>query len=164
MTTDNIRDKASRIELLLMDCDGVLTDGRLYYSSAGEEIKVFHVRDGFGLVKWKAAGKSWGIITGRSSECLTRRANELNADHLVQGSSNKLADVISIIDKLGLDLTQVAYIGDDEPDVEALKNVGFSIGVGDAVPEVLANVDFTTQNAGGHGAVREAIEYILSCR
>ncbi|MCW5960985.1 MAG: HAD hydrolase family protein [Pyrinomonadaceae bacterium] len=162
--SDDFCERASKIELLLMDCDGVLTDGLLYYSPVGEEIKVFNVRDGFGLVKWKTVGKKWGIITGRSSECLAIRSRELSADYLVQGSPDKLHDVRVIANDLGLGLEQIAFVGDDEPDVEAMTNVGLAVAVADAEPIVLTAAHFVTRRNGGSGAVRETIDKILNCR
>lgn len=156
--------RAKKIKLLLMDCDGVLTDGRLYYSERGEELKVFHVHDGQGLVSWHRAGFQSGIITGRTSKMLERRANELGIQFLKQGSKEKLKDFENILEKINVLADEVAYIGDDISDLILLQSVGFSIAVANANEEIFPKVNHITKSKGGLGAVREVIDLILSSK
>lgn len=159
--SDEILARARKVKLLLMDCDGVLTDGRLYYSEKGEEIKVFNVRDGQGIVLWHQAGFESGIISGRSSKILYRRASELGMQYVKDGSLDKAKDLKDILQLAGVALGEVAFIGDDLPDITLLKKVGFPVAVADAEKEVLPYVIYRTKSKGGHGAVREVINAIL---
>ncbi|HTH39031.1 MAG TPA: HAD hydrolase family protein [Pyrinomonadaceae bacterium] len=154
-----------KIELLLMDCDGVLTDGRLYFSPAGEAMKVFHVRDGQGIVQWHKAGFLSGIITGRDSENILKiRADELGMRFLRVRSEDKIKDLGSILGEIGLSADQTAYIGDDLGDLTLLRSVGLPIAVADAVPEVIAAAAYVTKANGGYGAVREVIDLLLNAK
>ncbi len=145
-----------------MDCDGVLTDGRLYFSSTGEAMKVFDVRDGQGIVSWHQAGFKSGIISGRgASEIIQRRAEELGIEFVRTGSSNKVADFEEIISSLGIETMNVAFVGDDVGDIELMKRVGFAVAVADAVPETKAVAKYITEAKGGRGAVREVIDLLL---
>jgi 3-deoxy-D-manno-octulosonate 8-phosphate phosphatase (KDO 8-P phosphatase) len=160
-----IRELASKIELLLMDCDGVLTDGRLYFSPAGEEMKVFHVRDGQGIVLWHKAGFLSGIITGRDSENILKiRADELGMRFLRVRSEEKINDFESILGETGLSAEQTAYIGDDIGDLPLLRLVGLPIAVADAVPDVTLAAEYVTKANGGYGAVREVIDLLLNAK
>ena len=160
-----IKERASKIELLLMDCDGVLTDGRLYFSAAGEDMKVFHVRDGQGIVLWHKAGFRSGIITGRDSENILKlRSQELGMHFLKVRSQDKLKDLESILSETGLSAEETAYIGDDVGDLSLLMAVGLPIAVADAVPEAIAAAEYVTQAKGGHGAVREVIDLLLEAK
>ena len=146
-----------------MDCDGVLTDGRLYFSPQGEAMKVFDVRDGQGIVSWHRAGFKSGIISGRGAgEIITRRAEELGIEFVRTSSSDKVRDLDEIVSTLNLPLEAVAYIGDDVGDIEVMKRVGFAIAVADAVAEVKAVADYVTVAGGGRGAVREAVDTLLA--
>lgn len=156
--------RAQKVNLLLMDCDGVLTDGKLYYSEKGEEIKVFHVHDGQGLVLWHRAGFRSGIITGRNSKMLEVRANELGINFLKQGSKNKLNDFEQILEESGTSENEVAFIGDDVGDLNLLKKVGFSIAVANAIETIFTEVDYVTKLEGGSGAVREVVQLILNAK
>lgn len=156
--------KAKKIKLLLMDCDGVLTDGRLYYSEQGESLKVFNVRDGQGIVAWHQAGFESGIISGRNSKILFTRATELGMKYIRVGSCNKIADFEEIFEQANLKIEEVAFIGDDIPDIELMRKVGLSVAVADAEPEVLEIADFVTKTIGGFGAVREIINFLLSIK
>lgn len=147
-----------------MDCDGVLTDGRLYFSENGEMLKTFHVRDGQGIVSWHNAGFVSGIISGRSSKIVERRGNELGIKFIRQGSSNKLLDFDEILEETGLLAEDVAYIGDDIPDIPLLKKVGLAATVNDAATEVLPIVHYITKNKGGSGAIRELCDFLLRCK
>jgi len=156
-----IIERAKKIKLLLLDCDGVLTDGKLYFGENGEIMKAFHVRDGQGIVSWHKAGFLSGIISGRSSTIVERRAKELGITFVRQGSANKLEDFKEILIESGLTKEETAYIGDDIADIELLKEVGLSFTVADAAKEVLTNVDIILKNSGGNGAVREMIDYLM---
>ncbi len=148
-----------------MDCDGVLTDGRLYFSAAGEEMKVFHVRDGQGIVLWHKAGFRSGIITGRDTENILKlRSQELGMHFLRVRSEDKIKDLESILNEAGLSAEETAYIGDDVGDLTLLRSVGLPIAVGDAVPEVIAAAAYVTKANGGYGAVREVIDLLLKAK
>ncbi len=153
--------KAQDIKLLLLDVDGVLTDGNLIYSHEGRESKSFNTQDGFGLRILQDAGVEVGIITARSSEALERRARDLKISHLYQGSADKHAAYKKIVKITGLKPFQIAYMGDDWLDLALLKRVGLSAAPANAVPEVREMVHYTTTQAGGHGAVRELCDLIL---
>jgi 3-deoxy-D-manno-octulosonate 8-phosphate phosphatase (KDO 8-P phosphatase) len=153
----------SNIRLLLMDCDGVLTDGRLYYSEEGEALKVFNVRDGQGIVSWHAAGFESGIISGRDAgEIIRKRADELGMKYVQTCSRDKVADFHEIIAEAGVTSDETAFIGDDIGDLELMKLVEFPIAVADAVDEVKAAAHIVTKAKGGCGAVREAIDILLT--
>jgi 3-deoxy-D-manno-octulosonate 8-phosphate phosphatase (KDO 8-P phosphatase) len=154
---------AAGVKLLLMDCDGVLTDGRLYFSAGGEEMKVFNVRDGQGLVSWHKAGGVSGIISGRSSGIVDVRAGELGVKFVHQGVEDKIQAFLAILAEAYVsDPAEVAYIGDDVPDIPLLKMVGLPIAVADAVSEAKAAAAFVTEAKGGKGAVREVCDLLLS--
>ncbi|MEA3467700.1 MAG: HAD-IIIA family hydrolase [Thermodesulfobacteriota bacterium] len=153
--------KAKDIKLLLLDVDGVLTDGSLIYSHEGKESKAFNTQDGFGLRMLQDAGVAVGIITARSSEALERRSRDLKIAHLYQGAGNKLEAYKEIIKKTGLKPFEIAYMGDDWLDLVLLKRVGLAIAPANAVLEVRDMVHYTTEQAGGHGAVRELCDIIL---
>jgi 3-deoxy-D-manno-octulosonate 8-phosphate phosphatase (KDO 8-P phosphatase) len=160
-----IEDREKKIKLLLMDCDGVLTDGRLYFSARGEELKVFHVRDGQGLALWHKAGFQSGIISGRDAgDIIRKRAEELGIKYVFVKSPDKIADFEKIIRDAGLKPDEVAFVGDDIGDLELLKRVGFAVAVADAVKEVREAAHFVTKADGGLGAVREVIDLLLSAR
>jgi len=161
MMKKEILKKATKIKLLLLDCDGVLTDGRLYFGTEGEIIKSFHVRDGQGIVNWHRAGYLSGIISGRNSKIVERRANELGIKYVRQGSTDKLSDFEEILQQTGFTAEETAYIGDDLPDIPLLTKVGLSAAVIDAASEVLVNVDLVLKNKGGNGAVREFCDFLL---
>ncbi|NOY05340.1 MAG: HAD hydrolase family protein [Chlorobi bacterium] len=156
--------KLREIRAIFLDVDGVLTDGSIVYTSDGAELKAFHVQDGLGIRLAMEKGLRVGLITGRSSEVVERRARELGITDLYQGSLDK-ASVLDEIEAV-YDLTdeQVAYMGDDILDLPVLRRVGFSAAPANAHPAVLQAVDFVTQKTGGNGAVREMIDYILSAR
>ena len=157
----NVLPKAKDIKLLLLDVDGVLTDGNLIYSHEGKESKSFNTQDGFGLRMLQDAGVDVGIITARSSEALERRAQDLKISHIYQGAANKLEAYKEIIKKTGMKPFQIAYMGDDWLDIVLLKRVGLSVAPANAVTEVKEMVHYTTSQSGGHGAVRELCNLIL---
>ncbi len=157
----NLEPRCQSIELLLSDVDGVLTDGGVVFDNQGTETKVFNIRDGLGIRLWQRSGNRFGLVTGRSSRIVERRAVELDIDLLRQGIQDKLPVVREIIESLSLKPAQVAYIGDDLPDLPVLNYVGLGVAVADACDEVREAADLVTQLEGGRGAVRETIEVIL---
>lgn len=154
-------ERCARITMLVLDVDGVLTDGRIAYTDQGAEFKAFHVRDGAGLRWWTQLGRRTGIITGRRSLIVERRAQELGIDAVVQGADDKKAALLQMIGERGVTLDQVGAIGDDLPDVPMLRACGLAATVADACAEAKEDADYVTQAAGGCGAVRELIELIL---
>src|SRR5262245_23251086 len=156
-----LSERLARIEILLLDVDGVLTDGHIVYGGDGGEVKAFHVRDGSGLKAWRGLAKKAGIITGRSSKIVSLRAAELGLDAVVQGAEAKLPAFRGVLEKLGLAADQACYVGDDLPDLPVLDVSGLAVAVADACPEVIARAHYVTQRPGGNGAVREVIELIL---
>jgi 3-deoxy-D-manno-octulosonate 8-phosphate phosphatase (KDO 8-P phosphatase) len=161
----NILSRAKKIKLLLMDCDGVLTDGKLYYSERGEQLKVFHVRDGQGLVMWHNAGFRSGIISGRNAKkILEKRATEIGIHYIKSCSIDKARDFEDILQDAKVSLEEVAYIGDDIGDICLLKKVGLPIAVADAVSEVMFHTVYKTKANGGCGAVREVTDLLLTAK
>ncbi|MDI1241824.1 MAG: HAD hydrolase family protein [bacterium] len=150
------------IKLLLLDCDGVLTDGRLYFSAAGEELKVFDVQDGHGIVSWIRAGRKMGIISGRTSPIVNRRAAELGIQFVKQGVSDKLASAREIWEETGLAPSETAFVGDDLPDLELMETCALGIAVANAIAPVMELADRVTTRIGGRGAVREVIDMLMA--
>lgn len=153
--------KLKKIKLLLLDVDGVMTDGGIYYSNSGDEFKKFNIQDGYGITKLRRAGINIGIITGRISNLVAKRAEELGITEIYQNLDDKLIAYESLKNKFNLTDADIAYIGDDEFDLPVLKLVGFSASPADAVPAVKKRVDYICKCRGGNGAVREIIEMIL---
>lgn len=165
MNDESLLLKARDIRLLLMDCDGVLTDGKLYFSTTGEAMKAFHVRDGQGIVEWHKRGFLSGIISGRRSEGIVEaRANELGIRFVVTGSSDKVADLKHILDETGIPGEEIAFIGDDLGDIGIMKLVGLPVAVADAAEDVKAVASYVTKAKGGEAAVREVIDLLLAAR
>lgn len=156
--------KAKEVKLLLLDVDGVLTNGSIAYTDDGSEIKTFNSRDGFGMNLLKKAEVEIGLITARSSHALKRRAEDLNLTRVYQGKRNKLEVFEEIIAEMRLAPNQVAYMGDDWLDLPLLVRVGFSATVADAVPELIETVDYVTRRSGGNGAVREICDLIIEAK
>jgi 3-deoxy-D-manno-octulosonate 8-phosphate phosphatase (KDO 8-P phosphatase) len=156
--------RAATVKLLLLDVDGVLTDGRVTYTDAGDEVKRFHVRDGSGLKIWQSLGLRAAVLSGRASRAVERRATELGLAPVIQGRSDKLPAFRDLLAALELRPEQVCAVGDDLPDLPVLVRCGLSVAVADACPEVRAAAHWTTPAAGGAGAVREAIEWVLKLR
>jgi len=159
-----VLERAGRIRLLVLDVDGVLTDGRLYLSPTGEELKVFHVRDGSGLVAVQRAGITVAIISGRDSAAVSRRAAELGIRHVRQGVVDKGAELDRLLSELGVEPVETACVGDDTPDLPMLRRVGLAVGVADAHPALLEAAHWITRAPGGRGAVREVCDLLLSAR
>ena len=164
MSEQSLAERLNRIKLVLTDCDGVLTDGKIYYTSGGQEIKAFHAQDGKGLKLLEGEGIISGIITGRESQMVTRRARELGIKEVHQEINDKLEIFHKIIHKYDLSAAETVYIGDDINDIPVLKKSGFSAAVADAVKEVKNEVDYVTEKKGGCGALREVIDLILKYR
>jgi len=160
-TKTNLSARAKKVKLLLLDVDGVMTDGRIILDAQAGEIKAFHVRDGHGIKLAQRAGIIIGIITGRKSEVVNIRARELGIEEVHQGTQEKIAVYDGIIAKYGLKDDQVAYMGDDVVDLDIFKRVGFAATVADADPSVRPYVDLVTKAEGGRGAVREVINLLL---
>ena len=156
--------KAAPIKLLLLDVDGILTDGTITYTHEGTEIKSFHTRDGLGIRLLQEAGVEVGIITARSSEAVKRRAEDLKLAHVYQGCRNKIEAYTELLAKVNLSDAEVAYMGDDWLDLPLLTKVGFSASVIDAVHEVRQVVDYVTTLPGGRGAVREVCDMIIAAQ
>lgn len=157
--------RAAKIKLLLMDCDGVLTDGKLYYTESGEVMKVFNVRDGQGLVSWHKAGFRSGIISGRDARIiLEKRATELGIDYIKACSLDKARDFEDILQDAKVVPEEVAFIGDDIGDICLMKKVGLPIAVADAVSELDSYIIYKTKAKGGFGAVREVTDLLLKAK
>jgi 3-deoxy-D-manno-octulosonate 8-phosphate phosphatase (KDO 8-P phosphatase) len=161
MMTEELQRKAQAIKLVAFDVDGIMTDGRLYFTSLGDEIKAFNVKDGLGLKLLRDSGVEVAIITGRTSELVNRRATDLKIQHLVQGREDKRVALIELISELGLKPEQVAYMGDDLPDLPAIRFAGLGVTVSDAMPIILQHADLITEHKGGDGAVREFCDWLL---
>ena len=159
-----VEEKARQIKLLLMDCDGVLTDGRIWMLDEAEDQKAFHIRDGLGIDLWHRAGLRSGIISGRSSTAVARRAKGLNISIVHLGQPEKRQALEQTLLETGVEPNEVAYIGDDLNDIPLMLHSGLAIAVGDACAEVKARAHYVTQASGGNGAVREAIELILKAQ
>ena len=161
MIEAEIQERAAGIKLLLMDCDGVLTDGRITLLPNGDEQKTFHVRDGQGIVLLHRAGLRSGIISGRNSSLVERRAKELGIEFIRQGAWNKLGDFEEILEEAGLTLEETAFMGDDVTDIPLMRRVGLAIAVADAVLETKQVAHLITESNGGFGAVREISDFVI---
>ena len=159
-----IIEAAKNIKLVLLDVDGVLTDGRLYYGNSGEELKAFDIQDGLGIKLLQKGGVKVGIITGRRSALLQRRAEELAISPLVQGREDKWLALNEMMEDLGVSLEEIAFVGDDLPDLAVIKRVGLGITPANGSHIVASQADWQTKNSGGDGAVREIAELILSAQ
>jgi len=160
----NCFERARRVKLLLVDVDGVLTDGSITYNHEGREIKSFHTRDGLGLSIIQQIGVKVGLITARQSEAVSRRAKDLQVTYVYQGRRDKIEAYKEILQAEKLEDRQVAYMGDDWLDLPLLIKVGFAATVADAVPEVRKLAHYTTRASGGRGAVREVCDLILDAK
>ena len=160
----DIRERAAQVKLAMFDVDGVLTDGKLYYSDDGRESKAFHVHDGFGLKRLMANGIEVAIITARMSHMVTERTAELGIAHVYQGQESKLACYEQLIYALKLAPEHCAYCGDDLPDLAVMQRVGLSIAVANAHAWVRERARWRTQARGGDGAVREVCDLLLAAQ
>jgi 3-deoxy-D-manno-octulosonate 8-phosphate phosphatase (KDO 8-P phosphatase) len=160
----DLRARAEKIRLLVLDCDGVLTDGSIVYDQRGGDIKRFFVRDGFAIRCWQRAGLRVAVISGRYSPSLAVRCRELDLSPVIQSAPNKEPAFRDVLSRCGVDADEVCVMGDDLPDLPIMLAAGLSIAVADADPEVTSRVDAVTESRGGRGAVREAIEQLLMYR
>ena len=163
-SSDNQAANAKDIRLLALDVDGVLTDGSIFLDDNSAEIKRFNVRDGQGIAAWIKMGFDAAIITKRSGQAVQHRCRELGITRIVQGSQDKSGALDQLLSDTKLGVEQIAYIGDDWPDMPVLRRVGFPIAPADADPRVKQLATLVTALPGGRGAVREAIEHILSAK
>lgn len=154
----------ARIRLLVLDVDGVLTDGRLIYGPEGEALKGFHVRDGLAIASASRAGLTVGVVSGRASAAVARRLAELGVDEVHQGITDKAGVLRQLCRRYTVGTDEVAYMGDDLPDLPLLQAVGLPLAPADAVPEVRRLAVWISRHPGGAGAVREAIEWLLRAR
>jgi 3-deoxy-D-manno-octulosonate 8-phosphate phosphatase (KDO 8-P phosphatase) len=157
-------EKARQIRLLVLDVDGVLSDGQLLYGNNGEEIKGFYTPDGVGIKLLQRGGIPVAIITGRQSEIVIRRARELGIEHVIQGRDDKLTALQEMLAEQPVDISEVAYMGDDLPDLPAIRACGLGMTVEGSDAFVAAHADWRSQLPGGRGAVREACEFILQAQ
>jgi 3-deoxy-D-manno-octulosonate 8-phosphate phosphatase (KDO 8-P phosphatase) len=153
--------RAARVRLVVFDVDGVLTDGRLYLGDAGQEFKVFHSRDGQGLVMLRECGVEIAIISGRSSPAVAERMEDLGIRFVYQGRTDKLAVLEGLLSSLQFVPDETAYVGDDLPDLPAMRHVGLAVAVADAHEIVAKHAHWRTRSLGGHGAAREVCDLIL---
>lgn len=156
--------RARAVRLLVLDVDGVLSDGQLYFSNSGDELKTFSTLDGLGIKLLQQSGVAVAIITGRQSELLARRAANLGITHLAQGREDKLTALDELRERLQLDYADIAYLGDDLPDLAAIRRVGLGMTVASGHHFVKAHAHWQTSASGGHGAVREACELIMAAQ
>ena len=161
---NELQTRARDIRLLVLDVDGVLTDGRLHFTSRGEETKVFHVRDGAGMVALRRAGVQIAVISGRESQAVDVRMQELGVEFVHQGIKDKLLTLQQLLQRCGLTFDAVACVGDDTPDVPILSAARLAVAVADAHPAAKNAAHWVTTAQGGRGAVREVCDLLLSTR
>jgi 3-deoxy-D-manno-octulosonate 8-phosphate phosphatase (KDO 8-P phosphatase) len=164
MQTVTLAERCRAVRLLVLDVDGVLTEGGIVYGTGGLEVKRFHVRDGAGLKLWRLAGRRCALITGRSSPVVDARAAELGIDFVFQGAPDKAPAYRRLLEESALEPSAVCYVGDDLPDLPPLRTCGLAAVVGDGCREARAAAHYVTHTPGGCGAVREVIELILRCQ
>ena len=161
---DALRTRLRRVRLLILDVDGVLTDGRLYYGPDGTELKAFHTQDGSALKRLQAAAIPVAIVTGRHSLAVERRIEELSIDHLYAGIEDKAAALAHLQRTTGIAAEHMAHAGDDLPDLALFERVGLAFAVANAHPAVAARADYVTAASGGFGAVREICDLLLTAQ
>ena len=161
---DNVYAIAKNIKLLVLDVDGVLTTGALWFTARGEEIKVFHIHDGLGIKMLLRHGIEVAIISGRKSGAVSKRMQELGLQYVYQGIDDKLAVLYELSAKLNLEYEEIAYVGDDLVDIPPMTKVGLSVAVNNAVPDVRRQAEWVTEAQGGQGAVREVCELLLKAQ
>lgn len=160
----DLKEKASKIKLLVFDIDGVMTDGSITYDENGIEYKTFNAKDGHGIAKIVRSGLLTAIITGRKNGTVDRRAMDLKFSEVYQGVKNKLPILEALLQKYELNFSQVSYMGDDEPDIPILQKVGIAACPSDAVDKVRKVCNFISSKSGGHGAVRELCDLIFDAQ
>jgi 3-deoxy-D-manno-octulosonate 8-phosphate phosphatase (KDO 8-P phosphatase) len=159
-----LKERASKIRMLLLDVDGVLTDGKLYFDHNGNEIKAFDTRDGMGIKALQRSGIEVAVITGRSSNAVTERMRQLKVEHVYQGREDKLSAFMDLLDKTGLRAEDVCFAGDDWIDIPVLMRVGLAVSVADADKLVKEHAHWITERKGGDAAVREICNLILAAQ
>lgn len=159
-----LKPELANIRWLVLDVDGVLTDGVISYDSAGNEQKGFNIKDGLGIKLLQKAGIQVAIITGRDSLMVQRRAGELGIDHLIQGREDKAMALQELAERENISMASIAYIGDDLPDYQAIACCGYGVTVADGHPDVMEIADHVTNLAGGRGAVREFCDFLLKAQ
>ena len=157
-------ERARSVRLVIFDVDGVFTDGRLFFGPDGESLKVFHVRDGYGVKRLAAAGVELAIISGRSSQAVSRRMADLGIRHVFQGDHDKVPLFERLIGELGIPPEAVAYMGDDLPDLPVMQRVGLPAAPANGDPVILAASRWVATRSGGDGAVREFCDFLLAAR
>jgi len=158
-----LQQRCQPIRLLVLDVDGVLTEGAVVHGTGGLEIKGFHVRDGSGLAFWRQTGRRSAVITGRSSPIVEHRAEEVGIEFVFQGAADKLKVYHGLLKQTVVMPSEVCYIGDDLADLGVLRHCGLAAAVADSCPEVRNEAHYITRTPGGRGAVREVIELVLRC-
>ena len=161
---EEVARRAGALKLLLLDCDGVLTDGRITLVEGGDELKSFHTRDGHGLVLLHRAGLTSGIISGRTSGAVERRARDLGVRFVRQGELNKIVAFEEVLREASVEASEVAFVGDDVVDIPLMRRSGLAFAVADATDETRAAAHYVTRLPGGFGAVREVCELILKAQ
>jgi 3-deoxy-D-manno-octulosonate 8-phosphate phosphatase (KDO 8-P phosphatase) len=160
----DVLSRAAGIDMVVFDVDGVLTDGKLYYSDDGREMKSFHVHDGHAIRLLRSHAVEVAIITGRTSSIVARRAEELGITYVYQGAKDKTVALRTLIRSTGTDAERIAYVGDDLPDLGVFNDVGMAIGVADGHPATLAAAHYVTSACGGQGVARELCQLILTAK
>lgn len=150
------------IRLLILDVDGVLTDGRIFIDDTGRQMRAFHIQDGLGIAMWKAVGRQTALLTSKRSPAVVARAEMLGIGLIEQGAEDKLPGLEKLLKAAGVEASQTAYMGDDLLDAPVLRRVGYPISVPNAVPQVRELARFVTPRSGGEGAVRDAVEHLLN--
>lgn len=161
---EHLKSQVAPIRMVILDVDGVLTDGKLYYSARGETLKSFHVHDGYGIKLLGKAGIELAVISSRKSAPLDRRLDELGVRNKFLGVSNKLSVYNNLKRKFGLQDNEICYVGDDIPDLVVMKRVGFPVAVANARDEIKQVARYVTRLSGGYGAVREVVDVILQLK
>ncbi len=159
-----VMERAARVELVLLDVDGVLSDGRLYMDASGGEMKAFHARDGMGIRLGQRGGLLFGIVSGRQSKIVRDRAEELYITEVHERVADKGAKLDEILGRVGVDASRVCFVGDDLVDLPPMRRVGLAVAPADAAPEVRELAHHVTSRPGGHGCVRETIDLLLRAR
>ena len=160
----NVADRASRVKLLVLDVDGVLTDGRLYYDASGETMKAFHVHDGYGLKRWHDAGGHSAIISGRKSAIVEKRASELGIEFVYQGRDDKATALAELLSAADMSADECCFVGDDTLDVQVMELVGFAVAVANAHGDAKSAAHYLTKLDGGRGAVREVTDLLIEAQ
>jgi len=161
-TLHDVRQRATRIRVMIFDVDGVMTDGKLYLGGHGEEMKTMNIKDGLGLKRLQGAGITPAVISGRPSAAIAARLHALGVEHLYLDSRDKQLDFEALLAELELEPAQAAFMGDDLPDLPVMHQAGLALSVADAMPDVQAAAHWISQFSGGNGAVREACELVIA--